>query len=216
MHFEILTEDQSGAHAIEILSRRILGDEHTTRVKSYKGIGHLPKNMKAATDPSKRVLLDQLPGLIRGYRQTFAAAPGSMALVIICDLDQRCLSEFRRDLLRVRDHCGVAPADVLFCIAVEEIEAWLLGDPQAVQIAYPKAKLRVLQSYEPDSVIGTWEKLAEAIYPGGRAALSSKGQPEIGRMKSEWAKKIAPYIDIDSNRSPSFQYFCKKLREALP
>jgi len=36
-------------------------------VRAYKGIGRLPKNLKGTSDPSKRILLDQLPKLLRGY-----------------------------------------------------------------------------------------------------------------------------------------------------
>jgi hypothetical protein len=69
----------------------------------------------------------------------------------------------------------------------------------------------VLNDYVPDSIIGTWEKMADVVYAGGCAALRKKGSPEIGRMKSEWARNIAPHIDIEANQSPSFRYFCGKL-----
>ena len=42
MHFEILAEDQSGKKTLDILVPNIIGDEHTFRVISYKGIGRIP------------------------------------------------------------------------------------------------------------------------------------------------------------------------------
>ena len=43
MHFEILVEDQSGKKALDILVPKIIGDEHTFKVISYKGLGHIPE-----------------------------------------------------------------------------------------------------------------------------------------------------------------------------
>ena len=72
MHFEILVEDQSGKKALDILVPKIIGDNHTFIVHSYKGIGRIPKNLAANGDANKRILLDQLPRLLQGYGNTFA------------------------------------------------------------------------------------------------------------------------------------------------
>ena len=48
MHIEMLVEDLSGKKALDVLVPRIIGDHDTFRVHSYKGIGHIPKNMKDA------------------------------------------------------------------------------------------------------------------------------------------------------------------------
>ena len=65
-------EDQSGKKALDILVPKIIGHNHTFLVHPYKGIGRLPKNLKVTSDISKRILLDQLPKLLRGYGKTFA------------------------------------------------------------------------------------------------------------------------------------------------
>lgn len=44
-----------------------------------------------------------------------------------------------------------------FCIAIEEMEAWLLGDEKAIEEAYPQAKMPLLRKYVHDSIVGTWE-----------------------------------------------------------
>ena len=69
-----------------------------------------------------------------------------------------------------------------------------------------------LSKYRNDSICGTWETLADAVYPGGGNALAAKGYPVIGAEKSKWALAIAPFMDVDTNQSPSFQYFRDKLR----
>ncbi len=74
MHLEILVEDQSGKRMLEILMPKIIGDSHTFRIHSYKGVGRIPRNMKDADDPSKRILLQNLPKLLKGYGHTFSGS----------------------------------------------------------------------------------------------------------------------------------------------
>lgn len=45
MHFEILAEDQSGKKALDILIPKLIGNQHQFKVRPYKGIGHIPKNL---------------------------------------------------------------------------------------------------------------------------------------------------------------------------
>ena len=72
MHFEILVEDQSGKKALNILVPKIIGNEHTFSIHPYKGIGRIPQNLGKNADASKRILLDQLPRLLRGYGNRYA------------------------------------------------------------------------------------------------------------------------------------------------
>ena len=214
MHFEILVEDQSGKRALEILTPKILDDQHTFRVIDYRGIGRIPKNLRSRTDASKRILLDQLPKLLRGYGHTFAgSSPNySAAVIVVCDLDDKCLKTFRREFFDVLNACNPKP-ETRFCIAIEEGEAWLLGDIPAIKTAYPRAKGDVLNSYQNDAICGTWELLADAVFIKGSGALKKRGWQAVGREKSDWAENIAPYMNVDANTSPSFCYFRDKIRD---
>jgi len=213
MHFEILVEDQSGKKALDILVPKILSPAHTFNVHFYKGIGHIPKGMKDAEDPSKRILLNNLPRLLKGFGKTFAGYGKEYKAVVfvICDLDRRCLKTFRQELLTVARACSPQP-ETQFCIAIEEGEAWLLGDLNAVRSAYPGAKDKILCSYVNDDICNTWEMLADAVYAKGATALKLGGWAAVGEEKSTWASRIAPHMDVDKNNSPSFQYFRDKLR----
>ncbi|MGE4488022.1 MAG: hypothetical protein AB7E95_00580 [Kiritimatiellales bacterium] len=213
MHFDILVEDVSGKRMLDLLVPKILGEFHTFQVHHYKGIGRLPKGMASGSEPQKRILLDQLPRVLQGFGKTYAAYPAGYqsAVVVVCDLDDRCLKAFRAELLRLLQRCNPAP-EARFCIAVEEGEAWFFGDLNAVRTAYPHSKDAVLSSYANDSICGTWEKLADAVYSGGAAALKALGWTMIGREKSIWADAIAPNMDVNANSSPSFCYFRDKLR----
>lgn len=209
MHIEVLVEDSSGAKLIEVLLPAVIGAQgapHTWRVHPYKGIGRLPSGLSVKADPAKRALLNQLPRLLAGYGKT----PGIDAVVVVLDSDGRDRKVFLNELKALLRKCRPAP-HTLFRLAIEEMEAWFLGDRQALLAAYPRAKKDILGRYEQDSVCGTWELLADAVHPGGSAAIRKAGWPLPGQLKHEWAEKIGPQMDIDRNQSPSFG----KLRDGL-
>ena len=214
MHFEILVEDQSGKKMLDTLIPKIIGDQHTFRVIDYRGIGHIPRNLTSNTDARNRLLLDQLPRLLRGYGNTFANYPADYpaAVILVCDLDDKCLKLFREELFTILNACNPKP-ETRFCIAIEEGEAWLLGDLPAIKVAYPNARDNVLNRYENDSICGTWEFLADAVFQGGSSALRKRGGQAVGAEKSAWAERIAPQMDVETNRSPSFRYFRQKIQE---
>ncbi len=215
MHIEILVEDISGERLLEqVLPNLIDHPERTTfKLHSYKGIGHLPSDLISAKDIRSQQLLRDMPRMIRAYGRTFAGYGPNYpaALLIVSDLDDGCLRELRNNLAALLQSCRPAP-NTIFCFAIEEMEAWLLGDIEAIKAAYPRARPNVLTTYEQDSICGTWELLANAIYKGGVKTLKTRPYFEIGAQKSEWAIEIASRMNIASNRSPSFQYFCQKMR----
>ncbi len=209
MHIEVLVEDSSGAKLIETLLPALIGaygESHTWRIHPYKGIGRLPTGLSPTGDPSKRALLNQLPRLLAGYGKTV----GIDAVVVVLDSDRRDCRTFLGELNALLQSCQPAP-NTLFRLAIEEVEAWYLGDRQALLAAYPRAKMGVLNRYQQDTVCGTWELLADATHPGGSAAIRKAGWPLPGQLKHEWAEKIGPHMRIDDNQSPSF---CK-LRDGL-
>ncbi len=216
MHFEILVEDQSGQRMLAALVPHIIGPKHTFRVHPYRGIGRIPKGLKGTSDPSQRILLDNLPRLLRGYGATFAEYPSGYdaAVIVVCDLDDRCLKAFRAELLKLLNGCNPRP-ETRFCIAIEEGEAWLLGDPRAIIAAFPKAQTKPLDAYRNDQVCGTWELLADVAFPGGATVLKVRGAQAVGAEKLRWAEKITPHMDVENNHSPSFCYFRDKLRQLI-
>ncbi len=132
MHFEILVEDQSGKNALQILVPKIIGDGHTFRGISYKGAGHIPKNLGHGADANRRILLDRLPKLLRRHGETFANYPASYsaAVILVCDLDKKCLQAFRQELFDILNSCDPQP-ETRFCIAIEEGEAVRQGKRSA-------------------------------------------------------------------------------------
>lgn len=213
MHIEILVEDSSGKRLLDQLVPMILGpigEPHSWRIHPFRGVGRLPKDLRTKADPAKRALLDNLPRLITGFGRT----PGIDAAVIVVDTDRRNCREFLLELQALAATCEPRP-EVMFRLAIEEMEAWFLGDQVALLAAYPRANRNVLQNYQQDSVCETWEKLADAVYPGGSGVLKKLGFPASGDAKHEWAEKIGPHLQLDGNASPSFNKFVEGLRRLV-
>lgn len=213
MHIEVLVEDASGGRLVDLLLPQVLGsygEHHTWRIHPYKGIGQIPTGLSQKSDPAKRALLDQLPRLLTGYGKT----PGIDAVVVVLDTDNRDCKAFLQELRELLARCNPTPT-TMFRLAIEEIEAWLLGDRQAVLAAYPRARSDVLNRYRQDSTCGTWELMADALYPGGVAAVQRAGWPLPGQIKHEWAEQIGPHMDVEENLSPSFCKFRDGLRRLV-
>ena len=215
MYFHFLVEDMSGATLIEILMNKIRNsrDDIQFHCHSFKGIGGLTKkNTIKETKTGK--LLNDLATYLRGFNKSLQGIEA--AIFIVVDNDTRDTEAFRNELKSVAEQNRIT-IDHVFCIAIEEMEAWLLGDAEAVKQAYPSAKLQIVQSYEQDSICGTWELLADAIYPGGlkRFRKDCPTFVEKGKYKNEWAQQIGQYMQIQKNKSPSFQYFIQEISKRL-
>ena len=89
-------------------------------------------------------------------------------LIIVLDNDRRDVEQFRQQLKNVAVS-NMILCDHVFCIAVKEMEAWLLGDTEAIKAAYPDAK-----RYEQDAICETWEILADIVYSQGLSGLKKK------------------------------------------
>lgn len=215
MHFQYLVEDQSGAALIRILMQKIveLYPNATYDCKGFRGIGGFTrKNTIKETKTGK--LLNDLATYLRGFDRSLQSFPS--VIIVVLDSDDHDVQQFRSELEAVAMQ-NMIKIDHVFCLAVEEIEAWLLGDRHALLSAYPHAKMHVLNTYVQDSICGTWEVLADAVYPGGTSKLSREHASfiEIGKLKAEWAQNIGIHMDLKSNESPSFNDFIHEIERCL-
>jgi hypothetical protein len=131
---------------LEILVPKVLGEQgcsHTWTIHAYKGVGHIPRDLQKVADPAKRNLLNQLPRLLKGYGRT----PCIDAVLVVLDVDKRNCVEFLSELNGLLEACVPAPKKTMFRLAIEEIEAWYLGDSIALFSAYPKARRELVTKY---------------------------------------------------------------------
>jgi hypothetical protein len=218
MRIEILVEDASGKVMLEHLLPKIVGSNgvHKYRVINIQDLKHrvmsrLPRHL-ARTLPWDTILFQTLSIQLSAYGKSLD--PSGSFVIVLVDLDYRDYEVFLSQLESLFSSCAFPPSGGA-AIAVEEGEAWLLGDKQAILRAYPFAKQYVLDNYVQDSICGTWEWLADAIFRGGAERLTEIGYPKIGREKCQWADNIGQYINIENNNSPSFIKFRNKLRQII-
>lgn len=214
MHFEILVEGQSERTALEPILTKVLGIynyPHTWRIHKHRGIGKLPTDPTDKPNPKDPTLLHNLPSKLRAYGKSLQA---DQAVIVLLDLDDRPDAEvFEEELKALLTHCNPIPK-CKFKFAIEELEAWYFGDRAALKNAYPAADEKILDAYVQDSQCGTWEVLADAIYPGGAVVLKGLGVQCL-EQKRLWARDIAPNMDVNINQSSSFCSFRDTLRELV-
>ncbi len=213
MYFQFMIEDRSTEilikHVMEKFQMKYPEKEIIYDSKSFSGIGHL-KTSGNLFERKGSKLLNNLRSYLRGFDKSLRNMDHA-AIVVVLDNDKRDCEDFKSELERVANETMLL-TDHVFCIAVKEMEAWLLGDECAVLEAYPNARKKYLKDYEQDGICDTWEVLANMLYPGGLAGLKKKkaaGQNVVGKAKCEWADKIGKHLNFDRNISPSFQYFVR-------
>ncbi|MDR2756604.1 MAG: DUF4276 family protein [Planctomycetaceae bacterium] len=219
MYFEILVEDASGKLLLEHLVPKILGPKgkpNKYRIINIQELKHrvmakMPRHL-ARTLPWDTILFQTLRIQLRAYGKSLSHKNG--IVIIVVDLDYRDFNAFYNQLESLFSMSNLVLVGGVR-LAIEEIEAWLLGDPVAVRRAYPFVNEFVLKSYQQDSICGTWEYMADAIFHGGSERLAEIGYPQIGREKCQWADNIGQYMTVDSNQSPSFQAFRDLLRQFI-
>lgn len=215
MYFQFMIEDRSTEilvkHVMEKFRRKYPQHEIYYDCKSFCGIGHL-KTSGNLFERKSGNLLNNLRNYLRGFDKSLRNMENA-AIVVVLDNDKRDFKSFKRELEQAACETMLL-TDYLFCIAVKEMEAWLLGDENAILQAYPDARKRFLKDYEQDGICDTWEVLANMLYPGGLAALKKKKEISyraLGEAKCEWADKIGKLLDLDANGSPSFQHFIHEI-----
>ena len=200
-HIEFLIEEPSMEACLQNLLPKLLAEEITFQIHVFQG---------------KRALLDNLGNRLRGYAKWL---PRSFRIIIVVDCDDNECHELKRQLEKLVSDTGLMLGarsrrswQVLIRIAIEELEAWLLGDMEAIRTVYPRvsATAEKKATYrDPDSIRGgTWEALERL--------LKNAGYFKSGLRKVEAARAISIHLVPERNRSHSFQVFRSALSEIIP
>ncbi len=176
--------------------------QHRHIVYPHEGKGKLPIDPLALPDPAQRGLLAQLPAKLRAYGQ--ALDPKTDCVVVLVDADNDDPAHLRASLETVLAACAPRPPTAIR-VAVEETEAFYLGDVAAIKRAFRTVKRGPYNRYVQDSVCGTWEVFQAVV-----------AWPYEAKVK--WARTIAPHLSTATsgpgvNRSPSFQAFYSGVRQ---
>lgn len=201
MHIEFLVEEPSAEAALQNIVPKILGAGVSFRIHPHQG---------------KSDLLAKLPGRLRGYR---AWLPDDYRLVVLIDADRQDCRALKGRLEMEALAVGLptkssAPEgsrfQVLNRLAVEELEAWFLGDVAALHAVYPRLDPnleRRARFRDPDAIHDTWEALERE--------LQRRGYSPGGLAKIQAARAISAQMDPARNRSRSFQVFRQGLLELV-
>lgn len=197
-HLEVLVEERSMQTLLKALIPKIVEDT-TFKVYSFDGKHNLLRNLEAR---------------LRGYAKMFESWANA-AVVVVVDEDRSDCNELKLKMEAAAKNAGLGTlshprgghARVLNRIAVEELEAWFFGDPDAVIKAYPQVQRRAFSSRalrHPDTIGGgTWEALERL--------LQKHNYHSGGLRKIQCASDISVHMDIASNTSTSFNHFVRGL-----
>ncbi len=200
MRLHFLVEGRSEKAFLDSWLPRFLPSPHTFRVIPHRGKGRIPGDPSRKPDPKRQGLLDQLPAKLRAFGREFN--PETDRVLVLVDLDRDNCHDLKQRLTNLIEYCDPPPT-TLFRIAIEETEAFYLGDRRGIKKAFPRAKANRLKSYTQDSICGTWELFQNVI--------NVRFEDKVG-----WGRKIGPCLTTKwkgskANKSVSFQHFCKAI-----
>jgi hypothetical protein len=201
MTIHVLVEGQSEFALLERWSPRLLRG-HPVRIHPHQGKGILPNNLDAAPQAVRRGLLDQLPAKLRGFANSLD--PAVDGVVVLVDADDQDPTELSMNISKAAQRAS-PNLRVAVHLAVEETEAFYLGDLKALRKAFPYADMASARAYAPDSICGTWELFGKIVKDGGG-------------NKVAWAEAMGPVLTTrpGQSRSPSFQALVKGMLKLLP
>lgn len=194
---DVLLEEPSAKAALDQFLPRLLPSHVDVRCLTFQG---------------KPDLLKQLPDRLRGYRERLRHE--SLWIVVLIDRDNDDCRGLKHKLEEMARTAGLTTKSapdptgdfvVVNRIAVEELEAWFLGDEAALIAAYPRLRpgvTRTRKIRDPDAVQGAAEALHRILQRAGY-------YKNLHMPKGDVARHVGAHLSLlpGHNRSPSFQAF---------
>lgn len=202
MQIEFLVEEPSAEEALKHVLPKLI---------------HGRARWKLLNLGSKHKLLKVLPERLAAYHDRIARGE-VLRVVVLVDRDADDCAALKRqleDVARAKRLWTKTNPDaqgqfhVVNRIAIEELESWFIGDPAALRLAF--SSLPAIDSSKgvfrnPDNG-GTWEALHRFLKKHG---IYTSSYPKI-----DAARRIAPRMDLQANRSRSFQVFVQGVEALL-
>lgn len=197
----VFVEEYSMEAALEHLLPKLLGDIEFQIIRFQ----------------CKDDLLKNAPARLKGYA---AWLPENWRILVLVDRDDDGCLVLKAEMENMAAAAGLLTKtavghgqrfQVVNRIAIEELEAWFIGDWLAVQTAYPRVSATLPQKTgfrDPDAVAGgTWEALERVLRKAGYFGA--------GLRKVELARAVAPHMEFNRNQSRSFQAFASAVAAAV-
>ena len=202
MRIEFLVEEQSAEEALKHLLPRLIGER---------------AQWKLINLGSKYKLLKALPQRLAAYRQRISRGE-NLRIVVLVDRDNDDCETLKRRIEEAARSAELATKSVpdtdgrflvVNRIVIEELESWFIGDPAALRKAF--SSLPVIDATtgifrNPDNG-GSWEAL--------HRFLKKHGVYKSSYPKIDAARRIAPKLNVQANRSHSFQVFVRGVEALL-
>ena len=148
---------------------------------------------KLITHEGKSDLERSLPRKLRAWR-----TPGAR-FVVVRDQDSGDCREIKRRLVEMAGEAG--RPETVIRIACRELEAWVLGDLEAIALAFGRP--RVLKG-------AGREKFRQPDHLGSPSQEITRLVPEYQKVSG--ARRVARHLDPDRNTSHSFGKFFEALQ----
>jgi len=135
----------------------------------------------------KSHLKKSIPVKLRAWKET------NVRFIIVSDKDSSNCKKLKKDIFELIDE--KMRSDILIRIVCTELESWFLGDLDAVEKAFSinLSKKKNKSIYQnPDAITNAKQELRRLV---------PHYQPIIG------SKRISEFMDINKNKSKSFQVF---------
>ncbi len=198
---EILVEEPSMEAALREVMPRIL---------------HGRAYWKSINMGSKGKLLKVLPARLRAYQRRIDNDEDLKIIVLVDQDDDNC-EQLKHRLETIAREAGLITKtavngqgdfQVVTRIAIEELEAWFMGDVDALKAAFTSLKsVNFPGNFRNPDNGGTWERLHRFLK---RHGIYRNSYPKI-----EAARKIAKHMEPGRNRSRSFQSFLQGVEACL-
>jgi hypothetical protein len=188
MELHIFTEEPSIKNVFDVLLPQILPEGASFVVHPHQGKQDLEKALQS-TIPS----ISRIP---------------DVKILITRDQDEDNCKELKNKLLDImKDRCS---CDYFVRIVCKELESWFLGDISAIEKAYPRFKKQQYMSKTKfrnvDSIVTPSEYLKKIL-------------PDYSNRKSlpklETSRKIAPFMNINDNKSTSFNHTINAIKQLI-
>lgn len=184
---EILVEEPSMKNVLQIILPKILPQGYQLDVNCF-----------VRPHQGKSDLKKSIPIKVKAYQHF----PQLVRLIVVQDQDSNDCKKLKQDLVDLIKNTNLNQPH-LIRIVCKELENWYLGDMKAIETVYPNFKASKYQNKakyrNPDSTYGSHE-LERQI----------KGFSKIFASKI-----ISKHLDVDNNKSPSFNQFVTGIRRFL-